>query len=74
MSSRKEDIIRKVGSNVRYCRNNRKISIEKLALEADLDYSQICRIERGVINTSVYQLYLLSKALNVPITSFFDDV
>ena len=74
MSNSKEEVIKKVGSNVRYCRNTKKISIEKLALEANLDYSQICRIERGIINTSVYQLYILSQALDVPITSFFKDV
>ncbi|KAA8485874.1 helix-turn-helix protein [Arcticibacter tournemirensis] len=74
MPYQKEDIIKKIGSNIRSCRKDKQISIEKLALEAGLDYSQICRIERGIINTSVYQLYLISKTLDVPIITFFTEI
>jgi len=70
----KQDLIKRVGSNIRNCRKEKNISIEKLALEAGLDYSQICRIERGIINTSIYQIYLISKTLDVPIILFFADI
>ena len=33
-------------------------------------YSQLSRIERGKINTSIYQLYKILTALNVPMNTF----
>ncbi|MGQ7852778.1 helix-turn-helix domain-containing protein [Pedobacter sp. WC2501] len=74
MPLNKEELIKKVGFNIRSCRKSKNISIQKLALEAGLDYSQVCRIERGVINTSIYQLFLISKTLDVPIILFFSDI
>jgi transcriptional regulator with XRE-family HTH domain len=39
-----------------------------------MDYSQLSRIERGKINTSVYQVYILARVLNVPVDSVFKDL
>ena len=44
---------------------------EQLANELDIEISQISRIERGVINTSVTTLYAISKVLNVDLSEFF---
>ena len=74
MPVNKEELIKKVGLNIRTCRKSKNISMERLALDAGLDYSQICRIERGVINTSIYQIYLISKCLDVPVILFFSDI
>lgn len=74
MPLQKQEVIRKIGHNIRTCRTEKHISLEKLVLEAGLDYSQLCRIERGVINTSVHQLYVISKTLDVPIITFFSDI
>lgn len=48
------------------------LSQEELAWKADLEISQISRIERGVINTSVSQMFSIAEALNIPVKELFD--
>ncbi len=45
--------------------------MEELANEAEIEYRQLGRIERGEINTSVLSLLRLSECLKVPITDLF---
>lgn len=59
-----------LGKTIREFRINRKKSIEALANELNIDYSQISRIERGKINTSFYQLYRIVHALNCNLDEF----
>lgn len=73
MQEEKKNIIRKLGVNIRERRNEKKLSMEKVALESGMEYSQIRRIERGIINTTIFQIYRISKTLNVPIKTFFDN-
>ncbi|WPR72327.1 helix-turn-helix transcriptional regulator [Flavobacterium sp. NG2] len=44
---------------------------EQLANELGIEISQISRIERGVINTSITTLYSISKVLNIDISELF---
>lgn len=57
--------IKKFGALIREIRMSKGISMEQLALEAGLEYSQLSRIERGVINTSVSHVFVLAEALKV---------
>lgn len=41
------------------------MSQEKLAFASELSISQISRIERGVINTSLSQIVSIAKALDI---------
>lgn len=41
------------------------MSLEALAYETGLEYSQVSRIELGKINTSVSHLFLIAQALKV---------
>lgn len=43
-----------------------------LAKEADIEYSQLSKIERGAINTTISTVYALAQALNIPAKEFFD--
>ncbi|MCF8245607.1 MAG: helix-turn-helix domain-containing protein [Saprospiraceae bacterium] len=43
-----------------------------MAYTADLEFSQISRIERGVINTSISQVFLIAAALGVHPKLLFD--
>ena len=45
---------------------------EQLANEIGVEISQISRIERGLIATSVVTFYDISIALNIPLSDFFD--
>jgi transcriptional regulator with XRE-family HTH domain len=70
----KEDIAVTIGRKVRDLRLKNNMTMEALALESGMDYSQLSRIERGKINTSVYHIYLIANVLKVPIQEMFDGV
>jgi|688.fasta_scaffold252614_1 transcriptional regulator with XRE-family HTH domain len=74
MDKEKKDIVLKLGSNIRMIRVEKNYSMEKLALESEMEYSQIRRIEKGVINTTVYQIYRISKTLEIPMVEIFHDM
>ena len=48
------------------------MSQEDLAFEAEVDLTQIGRIERGVTNTSISLAYKIAKALKVSTKDLFD--
>jgi len=54
-----------VGAKIRKIRLTKGFSIQNLAYEIGIEYTQLSRIERGKINTSIYQLFLISRALDV---------
>lgn len=67
-----EEFCKALGQQVRRIRQREGISMRKLALEAEMEYSQLSKIERGVINTTVSSLYALATAMNIPVKEFFD--
>jgi transcriptional regulator with XRE-family HTH domain len=71
MSLSKEEICKHVGSRIRELRLDKGLTIEKLALESGIDYTQISRIELGKINTSIYQIYNITNTLKVPMRDIF---
>jgi transcriptional regulator with XRE-family HTH domain len=71
MGLTKEEICKHVGTRIREIRVDKGLTIEKLALESGIDYTQISRIELGKINTSIYQIYVITKKLEVPMKDLF---
>lgn len=71
MGLTKEEICKHVGTRIREIRVDKGLTIEKLALESGIDYTQISRIELGKINTSIYQIYIITKKLDVPMKDIF---
>ena len=61
----KTEFTSELGKKLRSIRSSKNISIEDLAIQSDMTYSQVSRIELGKINTTVYTLYKLSKSLMV---------
>lgn len=57
--------IKAFGNHLKTLRQKKNISQEKLAYDCGMEISQISRIERGVINTSISNLFLIAKSLNV---------
>jgi transcriptional regulator with XRE-family HTH domain len=57
--------VKKFGLNLRKIRIQKKLSQADLAFSCNFEISQISRIERGIINTSVANIYILSIALKV---------
>jgi transcriptional regulator with XRE-family HTH domain len=62
-----------LGQNLRRIRLSKNLTVERLALEAGLSYSQVSRIELGKINTSAYTIHILSAALKVSVSEFYHD-
>ena len=60
------------GKRLREIRKREGFTQEKLAYTADLELSQISRIERGIINTSISQVFMIAEALGVPVKELFD--
>lgn len=54
-----------LADNVRLYRNGRNLSQEALANMADIELSQVSRVERKLLNTGVSMIYALAKALDI---------
>jgi len=63
--------IKGFGKNLRKMRKEAGLSQEDLANDADIPLSQVGRIERGEVNTTISTVYALSKALNVDPSALF---
>lgn len=72
MKTDQQIFTQQLGNNIRKHRLAIKMTVEDLAIDAGLAYSQVSRIELGKIKTSAYTVYLLSKALNVSIAVLYD--
>ena len=74
MKKQSRDIqgIQAFASRLREIRKAKGLSQEELANLADVELSQISRIERGVINTSLSQIFQIARALQIHPKTLFD--
>jgi transcriptional regulator with XRE-family HTH domain len=70
--TRHNHILKALGKRLRVLRLKSNLSQEELAWKADLEISQISRIERGIVNTSISQLFSIAEALEIPLKELFD--
>lgn len=70
----KEELIVKVGERVREIRLSKGLTLERVAFDAGIDYTQLSRIELGKINTSIYQIYVVSESLEVSIVDILNNL
>lgn len=61
---RDNSYIKAFGYHLRELRTKKELSQEELAYSADIPISQIGRIERGEVNTTISTINALAKALN----------
>jgi transcriptional regulator with XRE-family HTH domain len=66
------EFLDKFGKRLKQLREEKKITQAQLSFEADIQISQISRIERGQINTTIVNLKLICKILDVSLKDFFD--
>lgn len=71
-NNRSKDYIIAFGQHLRQIRKSKAVSMEKLALEAGIEYSQIFDIEHGKINTTISTIHLIAKALDIHEKELFD--
>jgi transcriptional regulator with XRE-family HTH domain len=62
---RNEKYIKSFGKHLKKLREEKNISQADLAYECGVEISQISRMERGLLNTSISNLYYIAKALKV---------
>ncbi|MBV6439358.1 MAG: XRE family transcriptional regulator [Haliscomenobacteraceae bacterium CHB4] len=60
------------GKKMRELREARNLSQEALAWKADSELSQISRMERGIVNAGLSQIFKIAKALEVHPKELFD--
>lgn len=63
--------IKSFGKNLKKLRKEAGLSQEELANDADIPLSQVGRIERGEVNTTISTVNVLAKALKVEIKDLF---
>lgn len=61
-----------LGNNIRKHRFEMGLTVEQLALNSGLTYSQVSRIELGKISTSAYTIYIISKTLKISPNILFE--
>lgn len=60
------------GKRLRALRKAKNLSQEALAWKADSELSQISRMERGIVNAGLSQIFKIAEALEVPAKELFD--
>ncbi len=68
----KKELLLKFGKNLRKLRESKDFTQAQLANELNVEISQISRIERGLINTSVTTIFSIASVLKVSISDLFD--
>jgi transcriptional regulator with XRE-family HTH domain len=67
-----QELLKAFGQHLRTLRKKKDISMKHLADLANLEYSQVARIERGIINTTISSAYALANALELPFNKLFE--
>jgi len=66
------DNIKRFGENIRKIRQAKLWSMEYLANQANIELSQVYRIEKGKINPKLTTIIILCKALDVELTQLIN--
>lgn len=69
---RNEKLLKDFGERLRNVRNDKGISQEKLANLCGITISQVSRIERGQVNTTISTLDILAKALDIELSQLLN--
>ena len=64
--------IKKFGKNLQNLRKSKNLSQEVLAFSSDIPISQVGRIERGEINTTISTVKAIATALEINIQDLFN--
>ena len=66
--------LKKIGKKLQELRMQKKITQKELAFILDVEISQITRIERGVINTSILTILKIAEALEMSASELFQQI
>ena len=68
----KDSFLNVFGKHLAELRQQRDITQDKLSFDAGIDVGTLSKIERGVLNISIYNAYKIAKVLNIPYKELFD--
>jgi len=71
---RNEKAIATLAHNIRKYRLQCNLTIEELANLVGADYSQIGRMERGIVNPTVSIIFDVANVLNIPASKLLEDI
>ncbi|MDB5143410.1 MAG: helix-turn-helix protein [Mucilaginibacter sp.] len=66
------EILNKFGRHLQAIRKRKKLSYRKIALNCDVDYSDISKIEKGERNPTLLTVVELAKGLGVPLKELME--
>ncbi|MCX6236377.1 MAG: helix-turn-helix transcriptional regulator [Bacteroidia bacterium] len=73
MKSKPYDIyLKEFGNNLRRIRKDKGFTMESVANEAEIEYRQLGRIERGEVNTTIISLLRISEVLKIDMKVLFE--
>lgn len=62
---RNEEGIQTLAKNIRKYRKEKGMTMQQLANELDVDYSQISRMERGIVNPNISIVFDIARVLEI---------
>jgi len=70
-NTRNEAYLKAFGDHLRKLRKKQGMTMMELAFEADIEYSQVAKIERGLVNTTISTTLILAQSLKVKPPIYF---
>lgn len=70
---RNEKAISTLASNIKKYRKAKNLTIQELANIIDVDYSQIGRMERGVVNANISIVFDIADALGIDASKLLES-
>lgn len=67
-------INKQLGARIRYLRQQKNMTIEELALEAEINRNYLCDLERGTRNPTVMILNKIANALDINLSTLFEGI
>jgi transcriptional regulator with XRE-family HTH domain len=70
---RNKETLEKFGENLKTIRTSKGLTLEQLAFDADIELSQVHRVEKGKINPTLTTLIALAKGLGITLAELVND-
>ena len=67
-------INKQLGARIRYLRQQKNMTIEDLALDADINRNYLGDLERGVRNPTLIVLNRIAKSLDISLSVLFEGI
>ena len=67
-------INKQLGARIRYLRQQKNMTIEDLALEAEINRNYLGDLERGTRNPTLIILNKIAKALDIDLPTLFEGI